>query len=321
LQRAFGLPMKSPAPRRREFPLLASLAISLFASFALNAQDAPPQHTKLKNRTLVWNPPDVDSKLPLVNLNACDLPRVLQLAGVRTKDQEENLPNFTADERIQFQLISGLSQADSTTAGLATQNLNDSDAGTFEYLAVLSSEGGAHIVETRTPEKGSHAFPASTQDTGFPEMDFIFLPSVQPDYEMKCLGEMQDEGQPAWVIHFQQRPDRIGRTLSFKAPSGTIYSAKLKGRAWVSKASGDIMHLEFSMMEPIPQMHVRNSWLSIEYAPIQFHSQSVRIWLPQRVDSYAQFETQRTIIYHTFGNFLLFSVQTKQEFKIPTQPQ
>lgn len=268
-----------------------------------------------------WNPPDVDARVSnLSSSPPCDLPAVLKIAGERMKEQQDNLPNFTADERIQFQSTSITSQTDADNAGIQFDTLQDASVGTFEYLAVISTTGGTSIQETRTPEKGTQAFPASTQDAGLPEMDFIFLPRFQDDYEMKCEGKGKWAGQEAWLIHFQQRPDRVGHTLSFRGPHG-VYTARLKGRAWIAADTDEVIHLDMAMMEPIPQMHARNWWLSLDYAPVQFHSQDVRIWLPQTVDAYARFDDHRTIIYHTFANFMLFSVQTQQKIEKPVEPQ
>jgi hypothetical protein len=69
--------------------------------------------------------------------------------------------------------------------------------------------------------------------------------------------------------------------------------------------------------EGIPAAHVKELYLSIDYAPVQFRTRNVRVWLPQTVDAYGDFGDHRTIIYHTFANFLLFSVQTDQVIDTP----
>jgi hypothetical protein len=42
--------------------------------------------------------------------------------------------------------------------------------------------------------------------------------------------------------------------------------------------------------------------------------------LPQTVDAYCDFEDHRTIAYHTFTNFMLFSVRTDQAIEKSTNP-
>ena len=42
--------------------------------------------------------------------------------------------------------------------------------------------------------------------------------------------------------------------------------------------------------------------------------------LPQTVDAYCDFEDHRTIVYHTFTDFMLFSVDTGQTLEKPKNP-
>jgi hypothetical protein len=223
---------------------------------------------------------------------------------------ENNLPNFTADERIQLESIGPLGDQP------------EFHNGTFEYLVTPTmTPSGAVIEETRTATKGGGPLFADAQNRGVPELALIFLPRLQTDYDMRCEGEAKWNGDPAWVIHFGQRSGVPGHTFSYTDALGAVHVAKLKGRAWIVADSGEVVHLETALMEPMPEIRVRNAWLAIDYGPVQFHSQNVRFWLPQTVDAYTQFDDQRLIVYHTFANFMLFSVHAKQQIKKPTEPQ
>lgn len=140
---------------------------------------------------------------------------------------------------------------------------------------------------------------------------------------MKCEGATEWNGQATWVLHFQQRKDRPSHTASFSV-KGAAYPAELKGRAWIaqdsSQDSGEVLHLETSLMEAIPAANVRQMYLSIDYAPVQFRTENVRVWLPQAVDAYDDFGDHRAMINHSFTNFLLFSVRTKQHIEEPKNP-
>jgi hypothetical protein len=139
---------------------------------------------------------------------------------------------------------------------------------------------------------------------------------------MKCDGLVEWKGQRTWVVHFQQRNDRTSHTVLFKAKD-VAYPAKIKGRAWIvqdsGRDSGEVIHVETSLMEPIPAANVRRMYLSIDYAPVQFRTQNVRVWLPQAVDAYGDFGDHRTIVNHTFTNFLLYSVRTDDVIGKPTE--
>src|SRR5580704_132882 len=272
-------------------------------------QDAPAAKTKekkTKKRPMVWAPPNVDVAVRgLANDPPCQVSEVLEQAGTRVTEMVSNLQNFTASEKIDYELLDN---------GGALQ---DSGNGTFDYLVAFDKTARLSVQETRTPSRNSYAFPASSEDKGLPEMALIFLPRLQRDYEMTCEGLGMYNGKAAWVIAFHQRADKPAETLSFSGPMITTFQARLKGRAWIAKDSGEVVHLETSLMEAIPMMQVRDWMISIDYGPVQFHSQDVTIWLPQKVDGYCQLDTKRRIVYHDFSDFQLFSVQTKQVIDKP----
>jgi hypothetical protein len=204
----------------------------------------------------------------------------------------------------------------------------EAGSGTFDYTVIFEQHlEGLAGRENRTPERGSRAFPASGQDVGLPEIALIFFSEFQEDYEMTCEGTAEWNHEPTWVVHFQQRKDKPGHTASFM-DKGVVYPARLKGRAWIaqdsgndsSESSGEIVHFETSLMEPIPAMNVQQMYLAIDYALVQFHTQKVKVWLPQAVDAYGDFVDHHTIIYHTFTDFLLFSIHTDQTIDKPKTP-
>ena len=268
---------------------------------------------KPKNKVLLWDPPNVDRPLHSHNSPAaCVLSVVVEQAGARADELVANLENFTAQEKIEYQLRSGVT------------HVLQGSSGNFDYTVVFGQRPeGLAVQESRTLERGTRAFPFSIQDVGLPEMALIFLPEFQGDYEMKCEGAADWNGQPTWVVHFQQRNDRPSHTASFRV-KGVDYPAKLKGRAWIfqdtSTDSGEVLHLETSLMEAIPAANVRQMYLSVDYAPVQFRTQNTRVWLPQAADAYGDFGDHYTIAYHTFTNFQLFSVRTDQIIEKPREP-
>jgi len=81
-----------------------------------------------------------------------------------------------------------------------------------------------------------------------------------------------------------------------------------------------VVRMETSLMEELPVASVRHGYLSVDYAPVQFRARNVRIWLLQAADAYCNFDDHRAIVYHTFTNFMLFSVQTDQRTEKPQEP-
>ena len=232
-----------------------------------------------------------------------------QTSGHRAGELVANLQNFSAQEKIEYRLYRNVTA------------LLESGRGTFDYVAFYDQRPeGLSVQESRAPTCGSHALPINTQDIGLPELALIFLPNFQGDYDLNCEGRSEWNGRSSWIVHFQQRKDRASHTASFAVRGGT-YAAKLKGRAWIaadsSQDSGEVMHLETSLMEAVPAANVRQMYLSIDYAPVQFRTQNARVWLPQTANAFADFGDHRTIMYHTFTNFLLSSVHTDQVMENP----
>ena len=275
----------------------------------LAAQEPKDTEKKVKTRRPHWDPPDVDAAFHSHGASPpCVLSAVLEQVGARADEMINSLQNFTAQERIEYKSLGNI------------LNPLGGGIGVFDYTVTFERRGeGLAVQESRVPERGSYAFPASSQDVGLPEIALIFHSDLQGDYEMKCEGSGNWNGQATWVMYFQQRRDRPSRTASF-GDKGNVYPVRLKGRAWIAKDSGEVMHLETGLMEGIPAINVQEWYLSIDYGPVQFRTRDVRIWLPQTVDAYCNFGLHRAISYHTFRNFLLFSVQTDQVIGKPQNP-
>jgi hypothetical protein len=261
-----------------------------------------------KHRDLRWAPPNVEAALPsLTSIPPCDEGKVLQQAGARAVELTTNLENFTAEERIDYQRLNrdGVPE--------------EVDASVFEYVFAFENVGGGRgSREYRNPAKGGHAFPASGQDTGEVALALIFLPQMQTDYQMKCEGLDKWKGQLAWVVHFRQRKDKPAHTLQFRVTKGT-YFAKLAGRAWIAMDGGQIIHLETNTMEAIPSINIQSGSTSIDYAPVQIQSKKLELWLPQRIEAYWEIADRRLILYHTFRDFKVFSVDTEQNIQKPKE--
>lgn len=282
-------------------------AAVLLAAVARAAPQAIDNEKKPKNRALRWKPPALDAQVRgLISSPPCELSTVLAQAGERASDLIDNLQNFTAQEKVAYQSFD--------REGLVK------DAGTdvFDYIVIFHRAPGPIVEEKRNAKHGSSSAVA-TQGRGLPEMVLIFLPNLQDDYEMKCEGRGEWEGQPAWVLHFQQRPDKANRTFSFRGFTDE-YSASLKGHAWIAADSGEVIHLEVGLMHEIAPVKVHQWYLSIDYAPVRFTTRDARLWLPESADSYLDLGDLRLIVYHTFSDFLLFSVETEQKIEKPKIP-
>lgn len=284
---SLGSQMFEPSrPRNRIKALvLGAMLLGGLLSHPASAQPDP--------RILFWNPPNVDARLSAST--GCALSSVVEQAGTRALKFVTNLQNFTAEERIEYRALGNAFE-------------QDSDVGTFDYTADLGLTNRGYVVqEYRKPAKGNHMFPAATQEVGLPEMALIFLPNFQKIYNMECEGSTEWKGQTVWVVHFRQRASQRSHLVSLSFGG---YPALLKGRAWIAQDSGEVVHMEIGLMREIPEVGVKEWFLSLDYAPVRFRTRDVEVWLPQFAEAYEDSRIRKTIIVHKFSTFQLFSVQT-----------
>jgi hypothetical protein len=126
------------------------------------------------------------------------------------------------------------------------------DERAFTYLVFIDqvSPQAFDVKEVRNEGTAEARLPRRVEDAGVPAMALAFHPIIQPDLEWKCEGLGTWNDQPAWVVHFQQKPNQPNVLASFSAPSNS-YSLPLKGRAWVSERGGQVLHLETDLVTEI----------------------------------------------------------------------
>jgi hypothetical protein len=293
------------------FVFFSATAFLSSVTLATASFNGPAQETEKKAAQLHWDPPQVDAPLPSLSTTpACYLHAVLKLAGGRAAGMVNNLQNFDAQEHLRFEQFDDL--------GMSRVFIAEN----FEYLVDFGEQSGPlKLLETRKPLKGSDdSHLAAIVDKGLPAMALIFYPDLQGDYEMHCEGLGQWNNQPAWVVHFRQVDGMRPRTVSM-GNAVQAFPVSLKGRAWISPDSGQVMHLETNLVKGIPLLDLRANAISIDYAPVEFKSQKAEIWLPKFAIAYTDYGKRRTIIEHTFSDFQLFSVQTEQDIQKVKPPQ
>jgi hypothetical protein len=288
-----------PTNRGESRPGFLPLAVLSFLwVFASTTLAGGPQ-TSTKQPPLLWAPPDVDAAIPSISdTPPCVLSEVLAYAGQRSTELVDELQNFTARETIRYR------QMDEFGISL------DGTTSLFDYAVDFKPRSTSLVVsEARQPVGGPSTLPEDARDTGLPALALIFHPFYQGDYDFRCEGLATWNNGPAWVVYFSQRKGRPSRTHSFRSPTAT-YPAALKGRAWISKESYQVLHLETSLIKGIGMLSLKNYAVSVNYAQIHFRSRDVSVWLPQDSVTYSEFVAHRDVVEHTFKDFLLTSVQS-----------
>ena len=256
-----------------------------------------------------WLPPDVDERVPPVEAGvSCNLNKILENAGMRIKEFVANVDQFTATETVTHQSVNKW--------GLASRPIK------FEFNYVVSVKknrlGLLNVDEYRDLRYSAAQFPDGVGTTGLPALVLIFHPYNAPNFQMICEGLARSKAGPAWQIYFRQRPDKPNTIRTYQiGTQGPVYPVSLKGRAWVSADSFQIVRLETDLVSPLPQIRLVADRAAIEYGPVHFQSRNLDMWLPQIAEVFYDWRGRRSHRRHSFKNYLLFTVDDKQQISDP----
>jgi len=169
------------------------------------------------------------------------------------------------------------------------------------------------VTEYRNGGGALNEFPGGIVTNGLPALVLLFHPYYAPNYEMTCEGLARSNGRLAWQVHFRQRPDKPNELKTYQfGINGASYSVGLKGRAWISADSYQIVRMETDLVAPMPQIQLLAEHTAIEYGPVKFREGDVNLWLPQSAEVYFAWRGRQVHRRHTFDNYMLFTVDDKQ---------
>lgn len=297
-------PMKRAPAEEAKAPPVSALPLDANASAASLAPQAPPPEIPPRPD---WAPPDVDAAKPFLIPNAtCPLQDALKRAGEEAERLVRTLQEFSAVENFQEVELK---------RGGELENPTEQE---FEYLVFIERPSARTFNVREYRQRGSRErqLPVKLQDLGVPALALAFHPMVQKDLDWTCEGLGTWGDQPAWVIRFEQNPKAANVLSRFYGPSRS-YPLPLKGRAWVSERSSQVLHLDTDLVNAIQPINLKRQHFSIDYAPVSFRERQVELWLPRRVDAYIQFEGHYLHYYHRYSNFRLFWVGTTEKIGVP----
>jgi len=93
----------------------------------------------------------------------------------------------------------------------------------------------------------------------------------------------------------------------------------IKGRAWITADKFQIVRIEADMTKPLPEIQLRSEHQVVEYGPIPFPKKNTTLWLPKSAEIYFDFRKHRYYRRHSFDHYMLYSVDTEEERKVPGQ--
>jgi hypothetical protein len=204
-----------------------------------------------------WLPPDVDERVPPVEETACSVDKVVEKAAQRILEFIRDVDRVTATESLTHQSINKHGRA-SPPVGRK-----------FDYLVSIHEVRPRHlgVTEYRNGGFALNEFPGGIATTGLPALVLIFHPYYAPSYEMTCEGLARLNDQLAWQVHFRQRPDKPNELKTYQSGfHGPSYSVPLKGRAWISAESYQIVRMETDLVMPVSQIQLLAEHTAIEWS-------------------------------------------------------
>jgi tetratricopeptide (TPR) repeat protein len=252
-----------------------------------------------------WAPAGIDEVRPPVAAGvACPYQEVIEKSGERVKQLVDNVAQFSAIEDLTHERLD------------AAGNPTSKEVRKFDYVAAISEQksGVLAVDEFRTGHYGVDDLPDQIVTNGFPALALVFHPDMRDNFEMTCEGLGSLHGQATWLVHFLQREDKP-MSLQAYIVGNDEYLVKMKGRAWISADSFQIVRIESELASTIPKIQLMTEHQIAEYGPVLFAKKKVELWLPKSAEIYLDWHKHRYYRRHSFDHFMLFSTDSTDKVR------
>jgi tetratricopeptide (TPR) repeat protein len=247
-----------------------------------------------------WAPPDVDSAKPPVAVGvSCPYQEIIDKSGQSVKQFVDDVARISAIEDLLHERLDD------------TGNPTTKEIRKFDYVATISERqpGILLVDEFRSQRYGVTDLPDQILTNGFPSLALVFHPDMRDNFDISCEGLGQLRGKATWLLHFQQRDDRPETLQTYKIGT-TVYPVALKGRAWITADTFQIIRIETQLVHSMPGIQLLAEHQITEYAPVVFPKKNVELWLPKSAEVYLELRKHYYYRRHSFDHFMLFSVDT-----------
>jgi tetratricopeptide (TPR) repeat protein len=254
-----------------------------------------------------WQPPGVDDvQVALASGVQCPSAQVIEESGKRVQELVHDVARFAAVEDLFHQSLDPF--------GIPVRT----ETRKYNYVASISEPqpGFLSVDEYRADKPGLAEYPDHIASNGFAALALVFHPDMRDTFEMLCEGLGDWHGQASWLVHFRQRADRPNRMHSYKV-GNEIHPVPLKGRAWITTDTFQIVRIEAEMVNPMPEIQLLSEHEFVEYGPIPFLKKNTSLWLPKSAEIYFDFRKHHYYRRHSFDHYMLYSVDSDEKRKEP----
>lgn len=275
----------------------------------INPPDSIVDDTDLRLSIKSWLPPGIDDEKPSVAQGVdCPADQVIADTGARVEQFANDISKFSAIEDLVHERVDELGHAITK------------ESRKYNFVAAISQEkpGYLEVEEYRSENSQPVEYPDNMVTKGFPSLVLVFHPAMKDNFEFVCEGLGELQGQATWLMHFRQRDDRPNRIHELKS-GGMTYRVDLKGRAWISAKTFQIIRIESELVKPMPNIQLLTEREVVDYGPVQFHSKNTELWLPIKADLYLDLRKHRYYRQHSFSHFMLFSTDSQDKVSGPKQ--
>lgn len=251
--------------------------------------------------------PQIGGDGSLESSSPCKISGVLPQVTFHIREFVENVNRFTAREVLERARLNHHGKPEEQAHSRSN------------YVAAIQEirPGVFEVLEYRRETQGQTSFEGTIRANLAPALALIFHPSHVQEFDMTCEGPADWHGHSTWQVDFQQRMDRPA-TMSDFVVGKSYFPVLLKGSAWVDCVSYQILHLETDLLQPIPEIKLDMLHQSVDYGPVNFPQRDTTLWLPSVAEITAGFRGKRLLERHTYSEFQLFSIDTKQKIGKPS---
>jgi hypothetical protein len=245
------------------------------------------------------------SALSVSEFGGCSIEDVLPHVSAHAREFVENVNRITAIEILDLERR--------RRNGKLEERVHDK----VHYVANIQVLDSRYLTVEEYRD-GSIDLNGFIKAVGSPSLVLVFHPIHVDEFEITCQGLGSWEGTPAYLLNFEQRPDRPMKMSEFVTPKGSA-GVSLKGTAWVDSTTFQVVHLETDLLKPIPDLFLDSEHQSLDYGPVSFSERQVSLWLPKSVDISVHLGSKQFHARHHYFDYRLFVVDTGQKIAKPKE--